>query len=85
MATMRAIVKARPEPGLWLEEVPIPEPGINDVLIRIQKTAICGTDVHIYDWNEWARRTIRPPYLRCRSTTAAKSLILAARLSFDEP
>jgi len=61
MATMRAIVKARPEPGLWLEEVPVPEPGINDVFIRIHKTAICGTDVHIDDWNDWARRTIRTP------------------------
>src|SRR5574337_91666 len=61
MATMRAIVKPRSEPGLWLEEVPVPEPGINDVLIRIHKTAICGTDVHICAWNDWAQRTIRPP------------------------
>lgn len=61
MATMRAIVKARPEPGLRLEEVPVPEAGINDVLIRVHKTAICGTDVHIYDWNDWARRTIHTP------------------------
>ena len=61
MSPMRAIVKARPEPGLWLEEVPVPEPGINDVLIRIHKTAICGTDVHIYTWNDWARRTIHTP------------------------
>jgi threonine 3-dehydrogenase len=58
---MKALVKAKPEPGLWLEEVPVPRPGINDVLIRIQKTAICGTDVHIYNWNEWARKTIPVP------------------------
>jgi threonine 3-dehydrogenase len=59
--TMKALVKAKSEPGLWLEEVPVPRPGINDVLIRIQKTAICGTDVHIYNWNEWARKTIPVP------------------------
>jgi NADPH:quinone reductase-like Zn-dependent oxidoreductase len=53
---MKALVKSRPEPGLWLEEVPIPEIGINDVLVEIFKTAICGTDIHIYNWNEcrWA-------------------------------
>ena len=50
-ATMKALVKAKPEPGLWLEEVPIPEVGINDVLIKIYKTAICGTDIHIYNWS----------------------------------
>ena len=58
---MKALVKAKPEPGLWLEEVPIPEVGINDVLIKIYKTAICGTDVHIYNWNEWAQKTIPIP------------------------
>ncbi len=61
MNTMKALIKAKPEPGIWLEEVPIPEVGINDVLIRIHKTAICGTDVHIYNWNEWAQRTIPVP------------------------
>ena len=61
MHTMPALVKAKPEPGLWLEEVPVPEPGINDVLIKIHKTAICGTDVHIYNWDEWAQRTIPVP------------------------
>lgn len=44
---MKALVKARPEPGLWMETVPVPEPGPNDVLIRVKKSAICGTDVHI--------------------------------------
>ncbi len=55
---MRALVKSRPEPGLWMEEVTVPEPGINDVLIRILKTGICGTDVHIYNWDDWAQKTI---------------------------
>jgi threonine 3-dehydrogenase len=59
--TMKALVKSRPEPGLWLEEVPIPEPGINDVLIRILRTGICGTDLHIYNWDAWAQKTIPVP------------------------
>jgi threonine 3-dehydrogenase len=59
--TMKALVKAGPEEGLRLQEVSLPRVGINDVLIRILKTSICGTDVHIWDWNEWARKTIRPP------------------------
>jgi threonine 3-dehydrogenase len=58
---MKALVKSKPEPGLWLEEVPIPEIGINDVLVEIFKTAICGTDIHIYNWNEWAQKTIPVP------------------------
>jgi len=60
-ATMKALIKAKPEAGLWLEELPIPEIGINDVLIKIHKTAICGTDVHIYNWDEWAQKTIPVP------------------------
>ena len=58
---MKALVKSRSEPGLWLEEVPIPQVGINDVLVKIHKAAICGTDVHIYNWNEWAQKTIPVP------------------------
>jgi threonine 3-dehydrogenase len=58
---MRALVKSRAEPGLWLEDVPEPEYGINDVLIRVHRTGICGTDVHIYRWDEWAQRTIPVP------------------------
>jgi len=58
---MKALVKKRAEAGLWLEDVPEPEVGINDVLIRVDRAAICGTDVHIYEWNEWARRTIPVP------------------------
>jgi threonine 3-dehydrogenase len=57
---MRALVKREAAPGIWMEEVPIPEPGPNEVLIRTIKTAICGTDLHIYKWDDWARRTIRP-------------------------
>ena len=53
--TMKALVKAKPEPGIWLEDVAVPQIGINDVLIKINKTAICGTDVHIYNWNAWAQ------------------------------
>ena len=61
MVTMKALVKKFPKPGLWLEEVPVPEYGPNDVLIKIQKTAICGTDIHIYKWDEWASKTIPVP------------------------
>ena len=55
---MMALVKDKPEEGIWVKEVPIPEVGPNDVKIKIKKTAICGTDVHIYQWNEWAKHTI---------------------------
>ncbi len=58
---MKALVKAKPEEGIWMEDVPVPAPGANDVLIRVHKTAICGTDMHIYNWDEWARRTIPVP------------------------
>jgi len=59
--TMQALVKAKPEPGLWLQEVPVPAVGINDVLVRIHKTSICGTDLHIYHWDAWAAKTIPVP------------------------
>ena len=58
---MRALVKAEAVEGLRLEEVPEPEVGINDVLIRVHKTGICGTDLHIYEWDEWAAKTIPVP------------------------
>jgi threonine 3-dehydrogenase len=58
---MKALVKRHSEPGLWLEDVPEPEVGINDVLIRVEKTGICGTDLHIYNWDEWAQKTIPVP------------------------
>lgn len=58
---MKALVKARPEPGLWMEEVPEPAVGINDVLIRVERTGVCGTDLHIHSWDAWARRTVPVP------------------------
>jgi len=58
---MKALVKSKSEPGLWLEEVEKPRIGINDVLIRVHRTGICGTDVHIYKWDDWARQTIPVP------------------------
>lgn len=61
--TMQALVKKKPEPGLWLEEVPLPEMGINDVLIKVHKTSICGTDVHIWNWDEWSQKTIPVPMI----------------------
>ena len=59
--TMKALVKAKPEPGVWMEEVAVPEIGPTDVLIKIRKTAICGTDVHIYNWDDWSQKTIPVP------------------------
>ncbi len=58
---MKALVKKKSEEGLWLDDVEVPGIGINDVLIKVEKTSICGTDVHIYNWDEWARKTIVPP------------------------
>jgi threonine 3-dehydrogenase len=58
---MKALVKKEAKEGLWMMDVPEPKIGINDVLIRVLKTAICGTDVHIYNWDQWAQKTIRPP------------------------
>ena len=56
---MKALVKSKAEKGIWLEDVPVPCIGENDVLIKIKKTAICGTDVHIYNWDEWAQEHIK--------------------------
>jgi threonine 3-dehydrogenase len=58
---MKALVKAKAERGLWLEDIPEPAMGINDVLIRVLYTGICGTDVHIFNWDEWAQKTIPVP------------------------
>jgi threonine 3-dehydrogenase len=63
MARMNALIKKKPEQGLWLERVPMPEIGINDVLIKVDRTGICGTDLHIYNWNEWAQKAIRIPFV----------------------
>lgn len=58
---MKALVKSQAQPGLWLQEVPEPAMGLNDVLIRVDRTGICGTDLHIYKWDDWAQRTILVP------------------------
>src|SRR2546429_2103506 len=60
-ANMKALVKREAGPGLWLEDVPVPRTGINDVLIRVDRAGICGTDLHIYKWDAWARQTIPVP------------------------
>ena len=59
--TMRALVKREAGPGLWMEEVPVPEIGPDDVLIRVARTGICGTDMHIFAWDDWAARTVPVP------------------------
>ncbi|VAX07274.1 L-threonine 3-dehydrogenase [hydrothermal vent metagenome] len=58
---MKALVKAKAEKGIWLQDISLPEIGPNDVLIKVKKTAICGTDIHIYNWDDWARKTIPVP------------------------
>ena len=58
---MKALVKAKAERGIWMEDIPKPSVGHNDVLIKINRTAICGTDIHIYQWDDWARNTIPVP------------------------
>ena len=58
---MKALVKSKREPGLWLEDVEVPKIGINDVLIRVHRTGICGTDLHIYQWDDWAQQTLHVP------------------------
>ena len=58
---MKALVKAAPKQGLWLQMVPVPEPGPNEVLIKVRKSAICGTDVHIWNWDEWSAKTVPVP------------------------
>src|SRR5947209_12211643 len=61
MKTMPALIKKKRQEGLWLEEAPVPAIGINDVLIQVLQTGICGTDLHIYNWDAWARKTIPVP------------------------
>src|SRR5271165_2730861 len=61
MPTMKALVKKKREVGVWLDDVPLPTIGINDVLIRVLQTGICGTDLHIYKWDAWAQKTIPVP------------------------
>jgi threonine 3-dehydrogenase len=58
---MKALVKSQRAPGIWMEEIPEPKVGPNDVRIKVRKTAICGTDIHIYNWDHWAQKTIPVP------------------------
>ena len=58
---MKALVKRKAEPGIWMEDVPMPEISTNEVLVKVEKTAICGTDLHIFNWDDWSQRTIEPP------------------------
>jgi len=60
---MKALVKKESREGLWLQDVEVPKIGINDVMIKVEKTSICGTDVHIYNWDDWAQKTIKPPMI----------------------
>jgi len=60
---MRALVKAKPEPGLWLQHEPVPEIGPDEVLVKVAKTGICGTDIHIWNWDAWAQKTIPVPMI----------------------
>lgn len=87
--SMKALVKAYPEEGLWLQEAPIPEIGEDDVLIKISKTGICGTDIHIWNWDEWAAKTVPVPLITGHEFageivelgSAVKGLTLGQRVS----
>ena len=81
---MKALVKSRPEPGLWLEGVSEPRMGINDVLIRVLKTSICGTDAHIWNWDEWSRATIRVPTVIGHEFVGRVAAVGSNVLSFKE-
>jgi len=72
---MKALVKAKAERGIWLEDIPKPDIGHNDVLIKIKRTAICGTDIHIYQWDDWARKTIPVPIAIALSLTVAAKFV----------
>jgi len=58
---LKALVKAKAEPGIWMQDVPVPEIGPNDVLIKVRKASICGTDIHIWNWDAWSQKTIKVP------------------------
>lgn len=61
---MKALVKKYPEYGIWMEEVPMPQVGVNDVLIKVTKAAICGTDLHMYKWDQWSQTHVKPPFVQ---------------------
>ncbi len=60
---MKALVKAKPEPGIWMQDMPMPVPAHDEVIIKIKKTAICGTDIHIYNWDEWSQKNVPVPLI----------------------
>ncbi|MBN1808440.1 MAG: L-threonine 3-dehydrogenase [Planctomycetes bacterium] len=84
MKTMRALVKAKAGEGVEMQEVPVPEPGPTDVLIRIHKNAVCGTDLHIYNWDEWAQRTIKPPMVVGHEFSGKVAALGSAVKGFEE-
>lgn len=79
---MKALVKAKREPGLWLQDVPVPEVGPNDVLIKVRKSAICGTDIHIFNWDEWSQKTVPVPLTIGHEFTGEVAKIGAAVTGF---
>ena len=81
MQTMKAIVKLEPEPGIWMDQVPFPRIGHNDVLIKVSKTAICGTDIHIWQWDDWAQRTVPVPLVTGRRWKAIPGDVLADEIA----
>lgn len=66
---MKALSKLKAEEGIWMTDVPKPELGHNDIMIKIRKTAICGTDVHIYNWDEWSQKRSQFPWLLGMNTS----------------
>lgn len=82
--TMQALVKARPEPGLWMETRPVPEAGPDDVLIRVNMTGVCGTDLHIWNWDDWSRKTV-PVLLVTGHEFAGEIVERGARVAEEYP
>ncbi|MBI3185928.1 MAG: L-threonine 3-dehydrogenase [Myxococcales bacterium] len=80
---MKALVKAKRERGIWLEEVPLPELGPNDVLVKVRKAAICGTDIHIFNWDEWSQKTIPVPMTIGHEFTGEVSKLGSAVSGFE--
>ena len=74
--TMKALVKAKAEKGLWLQDVPMPEIAPNEVLIKIERTAICGTDMHIYKWDDWAQNNVPVPLVTGHESVSYTHLTL---------
>ena len=81
---MRALVKAERKPGITLQDVKPPEPGPNDLLIRVRKAAICGTDIHIFNWDEWSQKTIPVPMVIGHEFTGEVAGIGSAVTGFQE-